>query len=1763
MRAKQYAKRVLSMAAAAVLTVTSLSVFTPAKAEQADVVPQYPFMDTSLSFEERTADLVSRMTLEEKISQLGRNTSAIPRLGVAKYDYWNEALHGIQNGTGEGTSFPQPFSLAQTWDVELIEEVASAIADEARGHNQPLEEGGRGRGLTYWCPTINLMRSPIWGRTSEGYGEDAYVSGILASAFVNGMQGDPEENGGYLKTASTMKHYALNNHENNRGSTSSDASEKDIRDYYTRVFRYVVDNSDVSTVMSAYNAVNGVPSSANEFLLTTLLRETYGFTGSVVSDCGAIGNIAGQHKWKPASSGTTTIQGQPITQAYLNEDGSVTTPGSVAIALMAGCDMDCGEVYPANAKKAYDQGLITEGQIEKNVYNNLLLRFKLGEFDPDEMVTYRSDAYSFDNVVETDEHRALAEKAANESGVLLKNDGNILPLDASALTKVVVVGDLVDVCELGNYSGHPQEKNLISVYDGISDYLFTHNKEVQLDKVTKFDEEGNFSEEDTALIKAADVVIVMGSDTHDDSSEGHDREAMVLTRNQNQMIHNVGTLNDNTVLYLQTSNLVELGTFQNEVDAILWSCQNGQAQGVGVANQLFGEVNPSGKLTFTWYADEDQVPGIRQYGLSEAYGEEEEAYTNGGFTYQYFTGDVSYPFGYGLSYTTYAYSNMKVQKDNSDATTADANDTLTVKVDVENTGDVDGSEVVQLYVVYPDAAANDLPAKQIKGFAKVDLAKGEKKTVSIDLDLSDCYFWDEEAGKNVVPTGTYTIVAAASSADNETNRLTKEVTVSGTLADELNVLTATPSGVSIDMADADAAITTELTLTKKDDSFVDLDTEGLTISYATSDDKVATVDDNGKVTGVGAGVATITVTAKYGTSEVTSSYPVAVKSGVKATTLTVDGQPVENFDAETLTYNVSVADGQVPTVNATAESGVDVDVKAAQTVPGQTTVTLTKDSQSVVYTINFVDACDITALTFEGAKLTTQQAANYTLNAQATVTTCEQADHQDKAVTYTYAVLENNTNTAVAEIDGTTLKVTGEGRVTVKVTATYNGATETATAQFWVTDTVDRNQLEEAIRVKLTGDDFDPATLEAYYAQLELAREVFFKEDATQEEIDQAYKDLMAVKEKLVDRTYLVANFPDANTTYSLNNDKNIYVDWKKAKDAENKDVTVDFTTHKPEKLELRFTVTLTPSDWSVPFSSVLAGGSWIKLRSTDEANKATDPDLIEGGGTMATNSEHNYAWAIKNYISDWGTTEVVIPLMDEETGALPLVDRNHKPDGTNNTSRGSIDWSEIDRFFMILTTNKTYTDAGLSVSAKLENVRVVDTTLEEEREILQAMLDENVAVEDCTDTAKVQAYEEAYAEAEAAIQGENVLRIMNANEALTAAREALGVAITVNKTALQTALDDQVTDLDRYTAASVAEYKARIAEAQAVLDKADATQLEVNRALAALENVDSILQLTKVTPYVIATLQEGEKSVEAHYLAVAVAPSGGVNLSAEKDYTVTVQYQVKLETTHTDPAPANNDWLKYIVNGKARVWTTTPATNDNAIEIAKMDCSKDSVMAAYTEPGTWMTVTQEIPAEVIEAGTLTQFEMFMYNDTHNYVPAEGSGNEDINWNQDTGVKMTVKDIVIMSDRPTNIEPQPVNKEALQAAITAAEAVDTSLYTEESAAVFTEALEAAKTVNADANATQTAVDNALKALTDAQATLVPVARAYGDVNGDREVTAADALLALQAATDKVDLDDAALAAANVNDDEAVTSEDALLILQYAVEKIDIFPIERE
>lgn len=1409
-------------------------------------VPAY--LDTSLSFEERAADLVSRMTLDEKFGQLGRTTVAVPRLGVARYDFWNEALHGIQNGTGEGTSFPMPLSLAVTWDEAFIREVASAIADECRGHNQPSDEGGRGRGLTYWCPTINLGRHPLWGRTNEAYGEDPYVAGMLSSAFVEGMKGDDKS---YLKTVPTIKHYALNNHEKLRGSTSSDASEADIRDYYARVYRYVVARTDVPSLMSAYNAVNYTPSSANPFLLTTLLRDTFGFTGFVVSDCGAIDNIERQQHWNPAKNTVqkdnyALLKGKTLAD-YVNEDGSVTKPGSVALALMAGCDMDCnGDIYPAYAKRAHAAGLLTESQVNLNVYNSILSRFKLGEFDPREKVAYRGEKYSFANTVETREHRALADEAAARGVVLLKNDG-ILPLDVKKTKKLVLVGDRADTCFLGNYCGKPKEKNRISVAEGLDDYLFVHNRAAELTVVTTFGADGAILDADKAAIAAADCVVVMAADEHDDSSEGHDREVLVLSRNQDKVIKNVAALNKNTVVFLQTSNMVEVRAFKDAVKAMLWSSQNGQGQGVGFARQLFGDVNPAGKLTFTWYAAEEDIPGIRQYGLSEKFLPEEKDYPAGGYTYMHYKGKVEYPFGYGLSYTKFDYSKAKI-----DRSKVDANGKVNVSVNVKNVGKREGSEVVQAYVVYPKAKGR--PVREIRAFAKVDLKPGEKKTVNMTIDVSDCCFWD--GTRKVVPTGDYVVEVGASSADVKAKLPLK---VTGRLADEIAVLTAHPSDVAVA---AGGKVTTDVRACLKDDRILGRD--ALKLAFSSSRPAVATVDAAGVVAAVAPGTATITVTAEYNGSKKSVSFPVAVA---------------------------------------------------------------TEESRKV----------SVAAWPHQSAgKAAAPRAASGT----------------------------------------------------------------------------DRDALEEAIRVKVSGDDYDPETFAAYKAQIRKAREVFFDASATQADINAAYTALMAVKERLRDYRYLVANFRDANKEHHFNSGKSLWVNWARHRDAAGREAEANLASHDPKKLELRFRVTLTPSDYRMPFAEAVAGGSFIKIRSRDVAQKDNDPDLQVFGGKLTQNNEHNYGWDVREFIKDWGTTDVVIPLAtvnpNGEIG-LPYIDKGFTAKGENRTSRGKIDWSCIDRFFMAINFKDAFKKSA-TASAKIENCRVVDVTLEEEREKMQALLDEKTTG-GCDCPGKVEICEKAMELARAAMAGENVVAIRKAAETVRGTRQDVGYVISADKTALKKALDSRKRDLARYTAESVAAYEKVVSKAEAVFADGKARQLAVNRACRALASAADALRLTRAAPHEIGTLVDGEKSVEQHGLYVTA--NADIDLAGHEGYDVTVQYEVKFECTHPNK-PKDNKWLRKLVNGRARAWGVKKDGKD-AVVVGTLSCLRDSPLAAYEKPGEWMQIMHKIPVEKLPGGKLTRFETGLFNDGRGYVADPPDGND---WNSDTGVRMTIRNMKVFSDKP-------------------------------------------------------------------------------------------------------------------------------------------------
>ena len=415
------------------------------------------YKDLTLTFAERAADLVSRMTPAEKQSQMANEASAIRRLDVPVYNYWNEALHGIAS-KGAATSFPVPLSMTSSWDVALMEQIASAIANEARGYADKSKTP-----LSYWSPTINLARDPRWGRNEESYGEDPFLTAAMAGRFVDGMQGtqdnftNPYTGEQYLKTMSCLKHYAANNSEFNRHSGNSVMDDRTLRNYYTWAFMYIAQKSPVAAAMTAYNRVNGIPSTANTYLIDTLLRKTWGFSGHVVSDCWAVKDIVEGHQWRP--SGWT----RPVNYTE-----------AVAFCIKAGTDLECGDLYGEQILPALNAGLISEDDIDQALLRMFINRMKTGEFDPPEIVEYTKIKK---DVIEAQEHRDLALQSARESIILLKNEPeeggtkNILPIDLTGVSSIVVYGPLSQDCDLGFqwYIGSPTQK--VSFWQGIQALL--------------------------------------------------------------------------------------------------------------------------------------------------------------------------------------------------------------------------------------------------------------------------------------------------------------------------------------------------------------------------------------------------------------------------------------------------------------------------------------------------------------------------------------------------------------------------------------------------------------------------------------------------------------------------------------------------------------------------------------------------------------------------------------------------------------------------------------------------------------------------------------------------------------------------------------------------------------------------------------------------------------------------------------------------------------------------------------------------------------------------------------------------------------------------------------------------------------------------------------------------------------------------------------------------------------------------------------------
>ena len=673
-----------------------------------------PCLNPDLPVADRVRDLVGRMTTEEKISQMLHTAPAIERLGVPEYNWWNECLHGVGRA-GVATVFPQAIGLAATWNEDLMFRVATAISDEARAkHHAALRKGNRAQymGLTYWSPNINIFRDPRWGRGHETYGEDPHLTGRMGVAFVKGLQGHDRR---YLKLVATAKHYAVHSGpENERHGFDAVVSPQDLRETYLPAFQALVQEGQVESVMGAYNRTNGEVCCGSPTLLQKVLRDEWGFQGYVVSDCGAVCDFHLHHK--------VTSRAEE----------------SAAMAVKNGCDLNCGETYRYLVGAVQD-GLIGVADLDCAVTRLMSARFRLGMFDPPARVPYTRIPES---VNDCEAHRKLALRAARESVVLLKNEGGLLPLSRN-LRNIAVVGPnaaALDVL-LGNYNG--LNPHLVTILEGICGKVGPQtavNWHAGCSLAGDF--KGGFGMA-KAYASTADVIIaVMGLSPKlegeegdaSDASAGGDRSRLDLPGVQEEFLQEMLALGRPVVLVLMGGSAVAINWAQAHIPAIAQAWYPGQAGGTAVADVLFGDYNPAGRLPVTFYRGLDQLPEFRDYSMANR-------------TYRHFQGAPLYPFGYGLSYTTFAYSGLKITVAKSGA--------VKVRATVRNTGDRAGDEVVQLYLT--DCAASvRVPLRSLKGFRRVTLRSGERQTLEFALRREDlaCILDD---GRAVVEPGEFEV----------------------------------------------------------------------------------------------------------------------------------------------------------------------------------------------------------------------------------------------------------------------------------------------------------------------------------------------------------------------------------------------------------------------------------------------------------------------------------------------------------------------------------------------------------------------------------------------------------------------------------------------------------------------------------------------------------------------------------------------------------------------------------------------------------------------------------------------------------------------------------------------------------------------------------------------------------------------------------------------------------------------------------------------
>jgi len=685
------------------------------------------FRDPSQPLAARVNDLLTRLTPAEKVSLLGYQSKSVDRLSIPAYNWWNEALHGVARA-GEATMFPQAIGMAATFNPALVQQAATCISTEARAkYNLSTGAGRREQymGLTFWSPNINIFRDPRWGRGQETYGEDPFLTASMGVAFVRGMQGDDP---GHLKTTACAKHFAVHSGpEANRHSFNAIVDEKDLRETYLYAFKKLVD-AGVESIMCAYNRVNGEPCCSGPTLLQHILRNEWHFQGHVVTDCWALDDIWQNHK-------------------------ALNSPeATVAAAIKAGVNLDCSYLLQSEVLKVVNTGLLSMKEVDSALSPLLRTQIKLGFYDYPATSPYHT--YGADSI-HSQAHTELTRMLAAQSMVLLKNKNKLLPLAKERYPSLMVVGPNASSfdAQSGNY--HGVSSHMVTFIEGIT---------AAAGPVTRIEYDQGCDYKDTvhfggtwaagncdATIAVIGLTPVMEGEEGDAflAPHGGDKTDLALPAAHIAFLRKLrkAIKNKPLIVVVTAGSAVDVSAIEPYADAIILAWYPGEQGGNALADILFGKVSPSGHLPVTFYKSTAELPSYKDYSMK-------------GRTYRYFTGDVQYPFGYGLSYTTFGYFWSKAPK-----TRYAPNDTLSVSVQVSNTGGMDGDEVVQAYIQYPPAER--MPVRELKAFQRVKVPQGNAQEVRLRIPIKELQKWDLTKNSWKVYSGNYKITLGSHSADQK------------------------------------------------------------------------------------------------------------------------------------------------------------------------------------------------------------------------------------------------------------------------------------------------------------------------------------------------------------------------------------------------------------------------------------------------------------------------------------------------------------------------------------------------------------------------------------------------------------------------------------------------------------------------------------------------------------------------------------------------------------------------------------------------------------------------------------------------------------------------------------------------------------------------------------------------------------------------------------------------------------------------------------